>query len=169
MPPPHRAVFFDRDGTLIVDHGYLSSPDQVEFVPNAVSVLQTLQQRNFLLVIVSNQSGLGRGVITKPQAEAVDERFRALLSENGITLAGAYYCPHAPDAGCDCRKPQPGLLRRAAEDLQINLAQSYMVGDKLSDYEAGEAVGCRSVLIAKQPRAGFLVISDLRELPAHAL
>lgn len=162
-----RAVFFDRDGTLIVDHGYLSSPEQVEFVPGAIEVLQALQNRNFLLVVVSNQSGVGRGLITQSQADSVDERFRALLNENGIRLAGAYYCLHAPDAGCECRKPQPGLLRRAAQDLNIDLAHSYMVGDKVSDYEAGEAVGCRPVLIAKQAATpGRLTISDLRELPA---
>lgn len=165
MTSLHRAVFFDRDGTLIIDHSYLSSPDQVELLPGAIEVLQALQQ-SFLIVVVSNQSGVGRGLITEGQAAAVDERFRAVLIENGIRLAGAYYCPHAPDAGCECRKPEPGLLRRAAKELQIDLAQSYMVGDKISDYEAGEAVGCRAVLIAKQPQPGRFVIPDLRQLPA---
>lgn len=164
---PSRGVFFDRDGTLIVDYGYLSSPEQVEFVPGAIDVLRALQNRNFLLVVVSNQSGVGRGLITQEQAAAVEERFRALLNENGIGLAGAYYCPHAPDAACECRKPEPGLLRRAAQDLHIDLAQSYMVGDKVSDYEAGEAAGCRAVLIAKQAATpGRLTISDLRDLLA---
>jgi D,D-heptose 1,7-bisphosphate phosphatase len=164
---PFRAVFFDRDGTLIVDHGYLSSPEQVEFLPGAIEVLRTLQNRNFLLVVISNQSGLGRGLITQKQADAVDQRFRTLLDENGIRLAGVYYCPHAPDHGCGCRKPQPGLLRKAAQDLNIDLAHSYMVGDKVSDYEAGQAAGCQAVLIAKQAATpGRLSISDLRDLPA---
>jgi histidinol-phosphate phosphatase family protein len=163
----HRAVFFDRDGTLIVDHGYLSLPEEVEFVPGAIEVLQALQNQNFLLIVVSNQSGVGRGLITQTQADAVDGRFRALLAENGIRLAAAYYCPHAPDARCNCRKPEPGLLRRAAEELQIDLSESYMVGDKTSDCEAGEAAGCRAVLIAKHARAArCLIISDVRELPA---
>jgi D,D-heptose 1,7-bisphosphate phosphatase len=162
-----RAVFFDRDGTLIVDHGYLSSAEQVEFVPGAIDVLREIQNRDFLVVVVSNQSGVGRGLITPLQAQAVDERFRALLHDNGIGLAGAYYCPHAPDAGCECRKPQPGLLRRAAQELHIDLAQSYMVGDKISDYEAGQAVRCRAVLLAKQAATpGRLTISDIRDLPA---
>jgi D,D-heptose 1,7-bisphosphate phosphatase len=163
---PHRAVFFDRDGTLIIDHGYLSSPHQVEFIPGALAVLRTLQERGFLLVVISNQSGIGRGIITPAQAEAVDNQFRAMLAGSGITLAGAYYCPHAPDAGCDCRKPEPGLLRRAATDLEIDLARSYIVGDKVSDCEAGEAVGCRGVLVAKNPPdCRCLTVSELRELP----
>jgi D-glycero-D-manno-heptose 1,7-bisphosphate phosphatase len=166
----HHAVFFDRDGTLIIDHGYLSSPHQVEFVSGALDVLRALQEQGFLLVIVSNQSGIGRGLITESQAQAVDEQFRAMLAENGICLAGVYYCPHAPGVGCRCRKPEPGLLRRAAEELEIDLARSYMVGDKSSDYEAGEAVGCRGVLITKDAPAGSnRFLSDLRELPAFIL
>jgi D-glycero-D-manno-heptose 1,7-bisphosphate phosphatase len=162
-----RAVFFDRDGTLIVDHGYMSSPDQVEFVSGALDVLKTLEAEDFLLVVISNQSGIGRGLVTQREADEVDERFRALLAGNGIHLTGVYYCPHAPDAGCNCRKPEPGLLRRAAEELQIDLARSYIVGDKDSDCKAGEAVGCRGVLISRNfAAADYPVISELRELPA---
>lgn len=130
-------------------------------------VLRTLAEKGFLLVVVSNQSGIGRGLITEEQAAAVDRRFRELLAENGISLAGAYYCPHAPDAGCLCRKPLPGLLHTAAEALQIDLAQSYMVGDKVSDCEAGEAAGCSAVLITASAHPLFRpVLSDLRELSA---
>jgi D-glycero-D-manno-heptose 1,7-bisphosphate phosphatase len=169
----HRAVFFDRDGTLILDHGYLSSPHQVEFVPGSLDVLRTLQEHGFLLVIVSNQSGIGRGLITENQAQAVDKHFRAILAKNKISVAGVYYCPHAPDAGCDCRKPEPGLLLRAADELQIDFAQSYMVGDKASDCRAGVAAGCRAVLIGT-PEAGTetdgcIHLSDLRELPVFIL
>jgi D-glycero-D-manno-heptose 1,7-bisphosphate phosphatase len=167
----HRAVFFDRDGTLILDHGYLSSPHQVEFAPGALDVLRTLQEHGFLLVIVSNQSGIGRGLITEKQAEAVDKRFRDILAENRIRLAGVYYCPHAPDAGCGCRKPEPGLLRRAADELEIDLTHSYMVGDKRSDCEAGLAVGCRAAVLIGygQEPAGCIRVSDLRELPSFVL
>jgi len=168
--PKSRAVFFDRDGTLIVDRGYLSSPRRVEFIPGALDVLRQLQEQGFLLVIVSNQSGIGRGFITKEQAEAVDKRFRAILAENGIHVAGTYYCPHAPDAGCNCRKPEPGLLRRAANELQIDLAQSYMVGDKASDCQAGLTAGCSAVLIGDALElAGCVRVSDLRELASFIL
>jgi D-glycero-D-manno-heptose 1,7-bisphosphate phosphatase len=166
QPAGRRAVFFDRDGTLIVDHGYLSSASQVEFVPDAVAVLQTLREHGFLLVVVSNQSGIGRGILTDDEAAAVDQRFQELLASSNISLDGIYYCPHAPEAGCDCRKPKPGLLRCAAEDLGIILAESYMVGDKISDCEAGRRAGCRPVRLGDAPwSCNCTHISNLRELP----
>lgn len=100
-----------------------------------------------MLVMVSNQSGIGRGLITPEEAAAVHARLEELLAAEGVALAGVYYCPHAPDAGCDCRKPSPGLLLRAASDLGIDLAGSYAVGDQPRDVEAGRRAGCRTALL----------------------
>jgi len=146
------AVFFDRDGTLIRDAGYPRDPSEVELLPGVVAALQSLRRGGFKLVVVSNQSGIGRGIVTVEEASRVDERFHALLSQGGIRLDEAYYCPHDPSAGCDCRKPAPGMLRRAATELEIDLSQSWMIGDKPTDIEAGQRAGCRTLLVT--PAAG---------------
>jgi D-glycero-D-manno-heptose 1,7-bisphosphate phosphatase len=141
MAAPRRALFVDRDGTLIVDVGYPRDPARVEPLPGAIEVLRALQH-SFALVIVSNQSGLGRGLITDAEARAVHDRVIDVFARAGVGFAGAYYCPHAPGAGCPCRKPAPGLLVDAARELALDLASSVMVGDKASDVAAGRAAGC---------------------------
>jgi D-glycero-D-manno-heptose 1,7-bisphosphate phosphatase len=140
-----RALFLDRDGTLIVDVGYPRDPEAVELVDGAADALRALQQ-GWALVVISNQSGIGRGLISEQQATAVHERFVARFAALGVRFAGFYYCPHAPDAGCACRKPAPGLLRDAAAELGLDLARSVMIGDKASDIEAGRAAGCAYVV-----------------------
>jgi histidinol-phosphate phosphatase family protein len=145
------AVFLDRDGTLIVDRGYLRDPEGIEFLPGALEALASFQRTGLALVVVSNQSGVGRGLITAEEAGRVDERFLNLLTKAGIRLDGVYYCPHAPDAGCDCRKPLPGMIITAAKKLSLDLGSSVMVGDKPSDVLAGQAAGCRAVLFAAGP------------------
>ena len=135
-----RALLLDRDGTLIVDVGYPRDPALVEPLPGAIETLRELGQR-FALVIVSNQSGIGRGRITEAEAHAGHARVIELFAAGGVRFAGAYYCPHAPDAGCACRKPQPGLIHDAARELGLDLAASVLVGDKPSDLEAGRAAG----------------------------
>ena len=152
---PRRAVFLDRDGTILVDTGYPSDPNGVRLLPGAQAALATLQSAGFLLVVVSNQSGVGRGYLSPEQARSVHDRMQRELDSRGIHLAGAYYCPHAPEDGCDCRKPRPGLVRRAASELGIDLAASFVVGDKPSDVEAGRAAGCRTVFLAPVRDAGL--------------
>lgn len=141
------AVFLDRDGTLIEDVGYPHDPDRVAILPGTVAALGRLATAGLPLVVVSNQSGVGRGVVTAAQAAAVHERFAAAFAAAGIAFAGAYYCPHAPGDGCRCRKPEPGMLRDAAAELGLSLSGSYTVGDKASDVEAGRRAGCRTVLV----------------------
>jgi D-glycero-D-manno-heptose 1,7-bisphosphate phosphatase len=137
-----RALLVDRDGTLIVDVGYPRDPARVEPLPGAIDALRELGQR-FALVIISNQSGIARGLIREAEAQAVHARVVEIFGQAGVRFAGAYYCPHAPDAGCRCRKPAPGLLLDAARDLGLDLAASTMLGDKPSDLAAGLAAGCR--------------------------
>jgi D-glycero-D-manno-heptose 1,7-bisphosphate phosphatase len=142
-----RAVFLDRDGTIIVDEGYLADPSKVRWLAGARDALRMLRERGFLLVVVSNQSGVARGLITEEQHAQVDARVKAMLASEGVPLDAAYYCTHAPDAGCGCRKPQPGMLEQAAHEHSIDLTRSFMVGDKLSDIAAGHAAGCITALL----------------------
>lgn len=158
------ALFLDRDGTIIVDTGYPNDPVQVRPLPGAADALRALQASGLRLVLISNQSGIGRGYITEGEAEAVHREVLRQFAERGVTFDGAYYCPHAPEAGCACRKPEPGLLQRAAADLDLDLAQSYMIGDKPSDVEAGRRVGATALLFAPPPatpeNAGGPVVED---------
>lgn len=142
---PRRALFLDRDDTLIVDTGYPRDPDAVTLVPGAAAALRVLPP-DVALVIVSNQSGIARGIITPAEADAVAARVAALFAAEGVTFAAMYRCPHGPDDGCRCRKPAPGMLLDAAHDLDLDLARSIMLGDKPSDVAAGEAAGCAASL-----------------------
>lgn len=161
---PRAAVFLDRDGTLIVDRGYLAEPDGVEFLPGALEGLRRLAQAGFPLVIASNQSGIGRGLFEPEALDAVHARLEALLADAGLRLAGTYYCPHAPSDGCSCRKPAPGMLLRAAEELDLALDRSWIVGDKASDVEAGRRAGCRGVQLGETApdllAASAIIMSD---------
>jgi D-glycero-D-manno-heptose 1,7-bisphosphate phosphatase len=147
--PRRAAVFLDRDGTLIEDVGYLSEPGSIAFLDGAVDALQALRELGFALVLVSNQSGIARGLISVQQAEAVHRRFAADLEAEGIDLDAVRYCPHGPDAGCPCRKPLPGLIVDAAKELGIELDRSFVVGDKATDVEAGRRAGCRTIQLGR--------------------
>ncbi|MBI5168952.1 MAG: HAD family hydrolase [Candidatus Eisenbacteria bacterium] len=146
--PMRRPVFFvDRDGTLIVEHGYLADPAGVELLPGVADALRLLQAERVPIVVVSNQSGIGRGKFGVDDMLAVMARLRVVLRERGVELSGIYVCPHAPGAGCACRKPGTELLERAADDHQALLAHSWMVGDKLLDAATGRAMGGTGVLV----------------------
>ena len=142
-----RAVFLDRDGTVIYDVGYPKDPELVQLIPGAADALATLKKQGFLLAIVSNQSGIGRGLVTEERALLVHQQFISCLAESGVEVDGAYYCPHAPSDGCTCRKPSPQMLLRAAKELAIDLSSSWMIGDKISDISAGQKAGCRTILL----------------------
>jgi histidinol-phosphate phosphatase family protein len=141
-------VFLDRDGTVIVDCHYLCDPDGVRFEPGAPEALRRLQDAGFGLIFVSNQSGIGRGLMTKEQSDAVHQRTLDLLAQHGVTILGSYICPHAPWDQCRCRKPSPVLLHQAADHHDIDFSKSWVIGDKKSDVDLGRAVGCRTVLYA---------------------
>lgn len=143
-----RAVFLDRDGTLIYDRGYLADPAGVELLPDTLAALRLLRARGLALVLVTNQSGVGRGMFSHGAVAAVHRRLAELLAAQAIVLDGVYYCPHAPWDGCDCRKPRPGMLLRAARDLDLDLERSFMAGDKLDDVAAGRRAGCRTALLS---------------------
>lgn len=134
------AAFLDRDGTIIEDPGYLRDPGQIQFIPGALEALRALQAAGYRLVLVTNQAGVARGLLTEEDVRKVNERLAALLAEAGIRLAGIYYCPHHPEYGppeyrrdCDCRKPKPGMIHRAVRDLGLDPSQSVIIGDHVTD------------------------------------
>jgi D-glycero-D-manno-heptose 1,7-bisphosphate phosphatase len=149
-----KAIFLDKDGTLIPDIPYNVDPSKITLQPQMIEGLRLLSEQDYLLIIVSNQAGVARGYFTEAQLKLAMEQLRKLLSEVGIAIDDVYYCPHLPDATvpeykkiCICRKPLPGLLLRAAQEHGIDLSYSWMIGDILNDVEAGNRAGCRSILI----------------------
>lgn len=161
------AVFLDRDGTLnrLPPAGeYVSDPDALELLDGAAEAVGLLTGAGFAVVVVSNQRGIALGQMDQAQLDRVDARLRALLHEGGARLDASFYCPHG-EASCSCRKPEPGLLVRAAADLGLALERSWMVGDSSTDVEAGRRAGCRTVQI--EPRNGALLVAAREILAAH--
>jgi D-glycero-D-manno-heptose 1,7-bisphosphate phosphatase len=155
-----RAAFLDRDGVINVDPGYVHRIEDFEFVAGALDACRQLVQRGWLLVVATNQSGIGRGLYTTQQFDQVTEWMQAQFERSGAPLAGVYHCPHLPTdavAGfqgpCDCRKPRPGMLLAAARDLSLDLPRSMMFGDKCEDLMAAQAAGiAHRVLLGKDGR-----------------
>lgn len=148
------AVFLDKDGTLIPDIPYNIDPQKITLSEGAEYALHKLHEKGFLFVVVSNQSGVARGYFKEEDLESVYKKLKTLFELIDLKLEGFYYCPHHPEGivekyniSCDCRKPMPGLLRRAAEDLNIDLAASWFIGDILNDVEAGNRAGCSTVFL----------------------
>lgn len=144
-----RAAFLDRDGTLIVERAYLAEPDAVELLPGVIDGLRALRAAGYLLIVITNQSGLARGLFTFADYEAVRTRLDALLAEGGVALDDVYVCPHHPDitGACDCRKPATALYRLAAHEHGIDLARSAFIGDKGSDVEPAVTLGGTGILV----------------------
>ncbi|MBS1371046.1 MAG: D-glycero-beta-D-manno-heptose 1,7-bisphosphate 7-phosphatase [Lentisphaeria bacterium] len=147
----NKAFFLDRDGVVNEEVDYLSDPDQVVILPGVAPALRRLREAGFLAVVVTNQSGVARGMYGEADVLAVHERIRELLAAEGAGIDRFYYCPHHAKYGspCSCRKPQPGMLLAACRDLDIDPARSAMVGDRLSDVAAGRAAGCRACYLVK--------------------
>jgi histidinol-phosphate phosphatase family protein len=141
------AVFLDRDGTLIVEHGYLSDPAGVELLPGVPHALRILRAAGFTLVVVSNQAGVGRGYYPLAAVHATMAGLRRALREHGVEIDAIYFCPHHPDAGCACRKPGTALFVEAARNSSLDLKQSFVIGDKVLDVAAAERAGGRGVLV----------------------
>jgi D,D-heptose 1,7-bisphosphate phosphatase len=147
----NHAVFFDRDGTINIDPGYIGNPDSIQLYNGVTEGIFNLKKAGFKIIVVSNQSGIARGLITKEEVEAVNNKINELLKKANTRIDAFYYCPFHPDFNtkeeCECRKPSPKMIFKAAKDWNINLDNSYMVGDASSDFECGTNAGIKTVLI----------------------
>jgi D-glycero-D-manno-heptose 1,7-bisphosphate phosphatase len=147
------AVFLDRDGVLIENRAnYVREWSQVSVYPKTYSSLISIQDAGYKIVVVTNQSAVGRGLITVETANEINERLVDLIRENGGQVDGVYLCPHRPEDDCECRKPKPGLLLQAAQELSLDFSRSWMVGDAWSDMLAGQAVGLRGTILVRTGR-----------------
>jgi D-glycero-D-manno-heptose 1,7-bisphosphate phosphatase len=148
MAEARRAVFVDRDGVLNYNRSdHIKTPGEYVPIPGAAEAVARLKEAGWTVIVVSNQSGLGRGLFDQQALDAVMAKMCAVLEAAGGGVDGIYYCPHAPGAGCVCRKPQPGLLLRAAREQGLDLQRSYLVGDKAGDIECGRAVRARTIRV----------------------
>ena len=150
----NKAVFIDRDGTLIKDVPYNTNISLIEFLPGVIEALSLFKKNNYLLVLITNQSGIAKGFFTVDELTVLHDALQQMLMKHEIKLDGIYYCPHHPDGfieqytiECNCRKPKPGLILRAVEDLDIDVSISWMIGDILNDVEAGKSAGCKTILL----------------------
>ena len=143
----NKAIFIDKDGTLIRNVPYNVNPLLIRFEKYAFESLYSLQQQGYYLVIISNQPGIAKGYFKTEQLKTVEKKIKESLYENNVRLNGFYYCPHAENDHCNCRKPNPGLIFKASHELDIDLSQSWMIGDILNDMEAGKRSNCKTILI----------------------
>jgi D-glycero-D-manno-heptose 1,7-bisphosphate phosphatase len=157
---PVRAVFLDRDGTINVDRHYLSKADEFELIPGAVEALRRLQDAGFLLIVVTNQSGIGRGYYTEADMHAVNDRMHQLLDPAGVRIARLFFSPESPEQPSRGRKPSPAFLFDARDELGVDLARSFMVGDKWIDVETGWNAGCAASLLV---RTGYGAETERKE------
>lgn len=162
----HKAAFLDRDGIINVDHGYVSQPAQFTFVEGIFPLCRKLIDKGYLLVVVTNQSGIGRGMYSEQDFHDLTRWMLDTFKEKGVEIAGVYFCPHHPDKAmgvyqrdCECRKPAPGMLQTAARDLDITLQNSLIIGDKLSDMQAGRNAGLQRLLLVES------AYTEGREIP----
>jgi D-glycero-D-manno-heptose 1,7-bisphosphate phosphatase len=175
----NRAIFLDKDNTAIPDIPYNVDPSRITLTAGAGQTLASLQGMGYRLVIITNQAGIARGYFEEDAIVGVEEKLRSLLAAHGVRIDGFYYCPHHPEGSvdgyavaCDCRKPAPGMLRRAAHDLDLDLCRSWMIGDIAADIDAGHNAGCTTILFAqycdreKEIRAGnpHFVAEDFRDV-----
>lgn len=145
---PKTALFLDRDGVINRDRpGYVRSWEEFEFLPGVLEAFRFLASEPLAVVVVSNQSCIGRGLVSRETVDEIHSRMTEAVRRSGGRIDAVYYCPHRPDEDCACRKPRPGLLLRAARELDIDLASSWFIGDDLKDLEAAKAAGVRPVLV----------------------
>ena len=176
------AIFLDRDGTINVDHGYVHESDNFQFIDGVIDAMRELKKMGYALVVVTNQSGIARGIFTEDTFMHLTEWMDWSLADREIDLDGIYYCPHHPEGTveeyrqeCDCRKPQPGMLLSAQKELNIDMAASYMVGDKIDDMLAGKAAGVGIKVLVRSGKpvteegenAADWVIDSLADLPSR--
>jgi D-glycero-D-manno-heptose 1,7-bisphosphate phosphatase len=180
----NKAVFLDRDGVITEDPPhYAHRLDQLCLIPGSAQAIQRLNAHNFRVIVISNQSGVARGYYREEDVEIFNDGMKSLLAKEGAHVDANYYCPHHPDAiierykiDCDCRKPKPGMIRTAVQNHSLDIQNSFVVGDKWSDIEAGSAAGCKTVLVLtghgkgefdKEHRSADYIATDLFDAVTH--
>jgi len=170
--PSRRAVFLDRDGTIMEDSNYVGDVSRVVLIPGAADALKRLRDAGYRLFIITNQSGVGRGYFTREAVESIHAHLNEQFGRAGVHFDRYYICPHHPEDNCDCRKPKPRFLLDAAREYGLDLASCYMVGDRASDIQAGMAAGTGTILVrtgagretqAKQETTPDIVAEDIGE------
>jgi len=152
-----RAVFLDRDNTLIFDPGYIHEAEKVRLLKGVGEGLRLLKEAGYLLIVVSNQSGIGRGYFTEKEFWEVNKRLNELLKPFGVQIEDFFFCPHRPEEGCRCRKPETAMVETAAQKWKVDLKESFVIGDKESDVELAFRAGCRGgIRVGAPPFENFL-------------
>ncbi len=167
-----KAVFFDRDGTLNPDPGYINDPNEFNLFPGVPEALQDLKKLGYLLILVTNQSGLGRQLIVPRNLCLIHNKLQSELELKNASFDRIFLCPHKPEDGCECRKPKPGLALRAISSMNIDPSSSYMVGDKESDVQMAQAAGLRPILIGQKKPARFkeiVMVNNVRDAVNHII
>lgn len=165
LSKPQKAIFLDRDGTINKHIGFLRKTEELELLPRAAEAIKKINSRGFLAIVITNQPVIARGEITVEELNAIHNKLETELGRQGAYIDGLYYCPHHPDKGfkgevealkveCDCRKPKPGLILRASDDFNIDIGQSWMIGDDGRDIGCGKNAGCRTALISSTEELG---------------
>ncbi|MGB2769331.1 MAG: D-glycero-beta-D-manno-heptose 1,7-bisphosphate 7-phosphatase [Candidatus Zixiibacteriota bacterium] len=144
---PSKVVFLDRDGTIIEEKDFIRTLEEIEFVPGSIEAIKLLRNLGYKIVVVSNQSGIGRGILTEKRVTDVNTNFLRRLEEQGAPANALYFCPHHPDDNCDCRKPKTGMIERAVRELELDLKDAVVIGDKLTDIQLGKNIGATTVLV----------------------
>lgn len=144
-----KALFLDRDGVINIEKEYLHTPEAFEFIDGVFNILQDAQRMGYLLLIITNQSGIGRGYYSEAQFHHLNEWMIAQLRQVGITIDKVYFCPHSPDVSCECRKPLPGMIHAAGREFAIDFERSILIGDKESDITAGKSAGVGLCILAR--------------------
>jgi len=146
----NKAVFVDRDGTIVKDVVYCSNPDDLDFLPTVLDGIKLLNSVGIRLIVVTNQSGVARGIFTEETLGKIHKKMLAGIISQGGQVDAIYYCPHHPDEKCHCRKPNIGMLEQAAQDWGLDLKSSYFIGDKFLDMEAANKAGCKAILVPSE-------------------
>lgn len=164
----NKVVFLDRDGTINVDYGYVYQKEKLDFLPGVIEGLKKLQNAGYKLIIVTNQSGIGRGYFSENQFLEFNEYFLSKLSEKGILIDKVYYCKHLPDDNCECRKPKIALFEQAIKDFNIDLDNSFAVGDNIRDLSICDTTNVRGILLGKK-NSNFIECDNLKEAVTYIL
>lgn len=165
MDRKNKAIFLDRDGVLNKKRNdYVKSIKELEIFPNIEKEISKLKMKGFLIIVITNQSVINRGIITKSELEEIHSSIQKFLIKNKTSIDKFYFCPHRPDEHCECRKPNPGLILQAINEFSIDASKSWMVGDSITDIQAGEKAGCKTIFLKKNDSfANILKIIESEE------